>query len=79
MKTLKKDIINLTPLKFKTSINKAKKIKERLPGKLFATHISNKGLIIKTCKELSQIKMKNQQPNGNFYNIYDSTGTEEEI
>lgn len=60
MKTPKKDIINLTPLKFKTSINKVKKTKERLPGKLFATHINNKGLIIKTCKELLQIKMKNQ-------------------
>lgn len=64
------EIIDLTAMKLKTSINKIKR--QRQPYKLFATHINNKGLVIRTCKDLPQIKMKNQQPNGNLGDIDDS-------
>lgn len=56
-KALKKEITNLTTLKLKT-INQSEKTQKRLPGKLFASHISNKGLVTTTYQELSQIKIK---------------------
>lgn len=37
-----------------------KKKNEKTTWILFATHINNKGLGIRICKEISQIKMKNQ-------------------
>ena len=73
MQTLKREIINLI-VEVKNFYQQGKKDKEKTKsGKLLATNINNKGLVIRTCKELSQIKMKNQLPNGNLDNIYDST------